>query len=182
MENDKILYKEFLDGNTDAFEKLVLEHKDNLIYFLQRYIKDIYTCEDIAQDVFAYVFAFKEKYDFNYSFKTFLYTLAKNKAVDFIRKQSRQLAFGHVLENEQSTDEQELVERVIKDEDAMLVHTCIRQLTADYQAAIYLVDIDEETYAAAAHIMGKTVPQFKVLIFRARKALKQKLEKGGYTN
>lgn len=182
MENDKILYKDFLEGNTGAFEELVLKHKDNLIYFLQRYIKDIYTCEDIAQDVFAYVFAFSEKYNFDFSFKTFLYTLAKNKAVDYIRKQSRQLSFGHVLENEQKADEYELVEKVIKDEDAMLVHSCLKKLTSDYQAAIYLVDIEEQSYVDAARIMGKSVAQFKVLIFRARKALKQKLEKGGYTN
>ena len=56
MLDDKKLYKDFVEGNINAFESLVLSHKDNLIYFISRYTKDLYIAEDIAQDVFAYIY------------------------------------------------------------------------------------------------------------------------------
>lgn len=37
MKDDKTIYREFLEGSTSAFETLVIEHKDNLIYFISRY-------------------------------------------------------------------------------------------------------------------------------------------------
>lgn len=184
MENDKLLYKQFLDGNIKAFEELVLSHKDHLIYFLQRYIKDIAACEDVAQDVFAYVFVYKEKYDQVHSFKTFLYTLAKNKAIDYIRKQSRIVPNQELMEaaSDGTTDGDELFSRVVQDENARMVHDCLKKLSVDYQTCIHLVDFEELSYKEASTVMNRSVPQFKVLLFRARKALKLLLEKGGYTH
>ena len=65
MENDKELYKSFLDGNSESFEKIVLKYKDSIIYFISRYTKDIDIAEDISQDVFVYILLNKDKYDFN---------------------------------------------------------------------------------------------------------------------
>ena len=36
---DKELYKEFLQGNKESFEKIVIKHKDAMIYFIQKYVK-----------------------------------------------------------------------------------------------------------------------------------------------
>lgn len=179
--HDKILYKDFLKGNNAAFEELVLKYKDHLIYFLQRFIKDISACEDIAQDVFAYIFTFKDKYNDKFEVKTYVYMLAKNKAVDYIRKQSKQVPISEISDNELSTDKDELFNKVIQDENIRLVHECLAKLNSDYQTAIHLVDFEELSYKNASIVMSKTVPQFKVLIFRARKTLKLLLEKGGYT-
>lgn len=41
MDNNKILYKEFLEGNKKSFEKLILKYKNNLIFFITRYIKNV---------------------------------------------------------------------------------------------------------------------------------------------
>lgn len=183
MEADKLLYDRFLMGDTTAFEELVLKHKDNLIYFLQRYVKDVYTCEDIAQDCFAYLFIYKERYNKKYNFKTYLYAIAKNKAVDDIRKKNRQVVLSDTgIEAASANDRDELFEKVVKDEKAMLLHKAILMLKADYQTAIHLIDFEEMTYKEAAEVMGKTMPQLKVLVFRARKALKVLLEKEGYAD
>ena len=63
---DKALYLEFLNENQASFETLVLRHKNNLIYFIQRYVKDFSVAEDIAQDVFVYLLEHKENYKFQY--------------------------------------------------------------------------------------------------------------------
>lgn len=182
MEQDKELYKRFVEGDIQAFEKLVLTHKDGLIYFLVRYINDISTCEDIAQDVFAAIFVKKGSYDSSkgVSFKTYLYTIAKNKATDHIRKFSRVKSLD-TGEN-QSGDNDELFNRVVKNDEQKMLYKAIDKLVLDYRQVILLVDIDGMSYKEAAHIMGKNIPQIKILIFRARKSLKNLLVKEGYTS
>lgn len=179
LHQDKMLYEEFLKGDILSFEQLVLNYKDSLIYFLQRYVKDIYVCEDIAQDVFAFIYVYKDKYDVNLSFKTYLFTIARNKAIDYIRKNNKLVPFEQL--NEQQTDKEELLEKVIKDETVKLLHKALDSMKPDYQKAIHLIDFEEMTYNDAASVMGKTITQFKVLLFRARKVLKKTLEKEGYT-
>ena len=61
MEEDKYLYKEFLNGNKNAFEKLILKHKNNIVYFITRYIKNIELSEDIFQDVIVFYSRKKRK-------------------------------------------------------------------------------------------------------------------------
>ena len=61
---DKELYKEFLHGSKESFEKIVIKHKDTMIYFIQKYVKSIDIAEDIAQDVFVYILIHKKNYKF----------------------------------------------------------------------------------------------------------------------
>ena len=67
MEEDKYLYKEFINGNNQAFEQLIMKYKTNIIYFITRYVKSIEIAEDIFQDVIIYILEKKERYNFKYS-------------------------------------------------------------------------------------------------------------------
>ena len=84
---DKQLYKEFLLGNKESFEKIVIKHKDAIIYFVQRYVKSVDIAEDLAQDVFVYILINKKNYKFEYSLKTYLYTIAKSKALNYLKRE-----------------------------------------------------------------------------------------------
>ena len=64
---DKELYYEFLQEDLKSFEELIIRHKDKIIYFIMRYVKNIDIAEDIAQDVFVYILIHKQNYDFNFS-------------------------------------------------------------------------------------------------------------------
>lgn len=180
MIDDKILYKKFLDGDIIAFENLVIRYKDNLIYFISRYTGgDIHIAEDIAQDVFAYVYVYKDKYNFDYSFKTFIYTLGKNKAIDYVRKQKRISLMPFDSDSELNLSEEiSLEEKIIKDEEKRLLIRSIKKLNPDYEKAIYLADFEDLPYKDITKILGKTLGQTKVLIYRARKSLRKILEEG----
>lgn len=177
--SDKELYERFAAGDNTAFEALVLSHKDNLIYFLKRYVQDIHTCEDIAQDTFAAIFVYKDRYNYKTSFKTYLYAIAKNKAMDHIRKHSRLEPFG---DEDLADEDDELFKRVVKKQEQIMVHKAIEKLRIDYQRVMILVDLEGLSYKEASDVLDKSVPQIKTLVFRARKALKNLLEKEGYTN
>ena len=66
-----------------------MKYKDNLIYFISKYTNNIYVAEDISQDVFVYILLNKDKYDFKYSLKTYLYMIAKCRAINYLKKESR---------------------------------------------------------------------------------------------
>lgn len=173
---DKELYKEFLLGNKESFEKIVIRHKDSIIYFIQRYVKSIDIAEDIAQDVFVYILINKKNYKFEYSLKTYLYTIAKSKALNYIKRERRIVE----LDENQFEDLEELEEKVFKNERAENLKKAIQKLKTEYQNAIYLSDIEELSYKEIAHILKKTDSGVKVLIHRARKALEKIVIEEGY--
>ena len=53
------------------------------------YVKNIEIAEDIAQDSFMYMIINKVEYDFKYSFKTYLYTIAKSRALNYLKREKR---------------------------------------------------------------------------------------------
>ncbi len=122
MEEDKVLYKEFLDGNKKSFEKIIEKYQNNLIYFILKFVKNIEVAEDILQDVILYILENKEKYNFNYSFKTYMYIIAKSKSLDYIKRQKNIECFdnnidfieGQILEEIIITNEvKEQIQRVM---------------------------------------------------------------------
>ena len=71
MEEDIRHYNLFLDGDNTGFEYLVLKYKNQLIYFLMQYVKDLYIAEDMAQDAFVELYIHKERFNKKQSFKTY---------------------------------------------------------------------------------------------------------------
>ena len=173
---DKELYREFLLGNKTSFEKIVIKHKDSIIYFIQRYVKSVDIAEDLAQDVFVYILANKKNYKFEYSLKTYLYTIAKSKALNYIKREKRIVA----LDENKFEDLEELEEKVFRNERAEKLKQSIKKLKTDYQNAIYLADIEELSYKEIAYILKKTDSSVKVLIHRARKALEKIMMEEAY--
>lgn len=173
---DKELYKEFLLGNNKSFEEIVIRHKDSIIYFIQRYTKSVDIAEDLAQDVFVYILMHKKNYRFEYSLKTYLYTIAKSKALNYIKREKRIVA----LDENQYEDLEELEEKVFKNERAKNLKNAIQKLKLEYQNAIYLADIEELSYKEIGHILNKTSSSVKDLIYRARKALEKIILEEGY--
>ncbi len=170
---DKELYYEFLQKDLKSFEELIIRHKDKIIYFIMRYVKNIDIAEDIAQDVFVYILIHKQKYDFNYSLKTYLFIIAKSKALNYLKREKR---ITKIDENS-LMEVQELEEKVFLNERKNNLKNAMKKLKPEYQNAVYLADIEELSYKEISKIMKKTESSIKVLIHRARKSLEEILKK-----
>ena len=173
---DKQLYKEFLLGNNESFEEIVIRHKNSIIYFIQRYVRNLDIAEDLAQDVFVYLLINKKNYKFEYSLKTYLYTIAKSKSLNYIKREKRIVE----LDENQYEDSEELEEKVFKNEKSENLKKAIKKLKVDYQNAIYLAHIEQLSYKEIGHILKKTDSSVKVLIHRARKALEKIIVEEAY--
>ena len=176
---DKELYRKYLNGNNSAFEQLVIKYKNQIIFFISGYTKDISIAEDISQDVFVYILLNKEKYDFQYSFKTYILMIAKCRAINYIKREKKVVSLKEV---EKFTNEDKELEAIIyKNENNQMLNKKLRELKPDYQAVIYLSTFEKMKYKDIAKVMNKNIGQVKSLLNRAKKKLKKSLEEEGMT-
>lgn len=173
-EEDKELYKKFLDGNNDAFGILMNKHKYNLIYFIFKYVKNEDISEDIYQEVVLYILSKKEVYDFKYSFKTFIYTIAKSRALNYLKKGKQQINYENHFENI-AVEENLLEDIVFSKERQEKIKKVISKMNEDYQMVIYLAIIEDLSYKEVAKIMDKSESKIKNLLHRARIKLRKLL-------
>ena len=176
MRTDEELYREFLNGDNDSFNELITLNRNNLIRVISRYVNDEYTAEDICQETFAYIFVNKDKYDFNYSFKTYLRMLAKYQSLDYLRNNSNMVSLDEISE---FASGESVEDKVFGSFDRKQVDLAVKALKSDYQEVIYLIEYESMTYKKAAKILNKSLTQIKVLIYRARKSLRKIMESSG---
>ena len=175
MDIDQKLYREFLAGNMKSFDKLVDKYRNTLISFITTFIRKNDLAEDLAQDVFVYILMNKKEYDFKFSMKTYLYAIAKSRAINYLNKNKRIL----YIEDYPTKDIEiyQTEEQFMVNENKRKIHNAIKNLNTNQQRIIYLVDIEDMSYKETAKIMDISIPQVKMTLYRARKKLKDILEK-----
>lgn len=174
MEEEKYLYNEFINGDNKAFEKIVLKYKNNIIYFIIRYVRNIEIAEDIFQDVIVYILENKGKYNFENSLKTYFFMIAKSKSLDYLKHKK---CIEKISEKELYNEERLLEDIISSKERKKKIRDAINKMPSDYQDVIYLTQIEKMSYKDAAKIIGKTERQIKTLVYNAKKKLKKILIK-----
>lgn len=181
MDNGASSYRRFLDGDDNGIAEIVKDYKDGLILYLNGYVNNIYIAEELCEDTFFRLITKKPRFSGKSSFKTWLYTIGRNVAIDFIRHKSKILNTPiEDIENYLS-DETILTQSYIKEERKIAVHKALSKLTTDYQAILWLIYFDGFTNKEAAMILKKNDRQIKNLLYRAKQSLKSVLEKEGFT-
>lgn len=178
MNNGAECYYRFLDGDKTGLEDLVKLFNDNLILFINGYVKDLSAAEDLAADTFAELIVKKSPYIEKYSFKTWLFRIARNNALDYIRKYRKHINVE--LSDNDAVDETTLELSVIKDEQQANLHKSLKKIKKDYSDVLYLIYFEEMTYEEAGIILKKNNKQIKNLVFRAKNALKETMIKEGF--
>lgn len=176
MENGASSYLRFLDGDKSGFVDVVKEYKNGLTLFINTIIRDIHISEEAANEVFLKLYVKKPRYKSQYSFKTWLYTIAKNTAINYIKKY-RKTSYASIDDLCYISDESDIESDYIKGEQNLLIHHTLRALKAEYSQVLYLVYFEELSNSEIANIMGKTSKQISDLIYCAKKALRAELER-----
>lgn len=173
------LYKDFLNGNKESFNVIIQRYRKPLISFIMKYVKNIEVSEDLAQDTFLYMLVNKKEYDFKYTLKTYIYTIAKCRSINYLKKQNKKVIFdeSYIVDLDIEDD---MDNNLIKKEKYQLLYDNLKKLKQEYQIAIYLADFQGFQYKEISKILNKTMPQTKMLIHRARKSLNRLLRKEDY--
>ena len=168
-------YKAYCGGDDEALARLIRAYKDGLIFYLRTFTGEIHSAEDLAEDTFVKLAVKKPRYNGKASFKTWLYTIAGNMAIDWLRKNRRQEL---PMEDwtELSDDELSLEQAYIREEERIALHQAMRKLPEDYQRILWLVYFVEYSVKEAGGLMGKSAHAAESLIWRARQRLKEELQ------
>ena len=177
MDNGASSYRRFLDGDKCAFEEIVVAYRDGLTFFVQRYVQDLQAAEDIAIDVFTELIVYPMRYNFSVGLKTYLYTIGRSRALDYLRRRKKYTTVDIAETEEWLADEKNLEEQMLQDERKRLVSDALQQLPIDMRVVIHLIYFEELSYEEAAKIMRKNYKQIDNLLYRAKAKLRTILRK-----
>jgi len=176
MDNGACSYRRYLDGEEEAFDEIMNELFDKLVFFINRYVQDYYAAEDIAMDTFADLIVHKNRYNFSVTLKTYLFMLGRSRALSYLKKvRRRQTTPTQEIENDAQIDE--LERELLKNEQKQAVNAAIMMLPEDMRIAVHLVYFEELSYEETANVMKKNKKQVDNLLYRAKQELRNTLRK-----
>lgn len=174
-------YLRYLNGDDEGIADIVREYMDGLIFFINGYVKNIHTAEEITEDVFFKLMIKKPKYHSGKcSFKTWLYTIGRNMALDNLRRRSRHMQLSDDERLKIEAEQLCLADKIIKEEDKRALYKALNELPPQYEQVLTLTFLQGFTNKQAGQIMKKSSRQIEMLIYRAKSSLKKQLEKDGF--
>lgn len=176
-DNGAISYRRFLQGDQCALEELVRAYSDELYRYALCFVKNPAAAEDIMEDAFAVLLVKRKKFAENAPFKAYLFRIARNRCIDWLRAKNRTERPLDDYENTLKCEdpEGEIAER----ERNERLYACMQKLPPQYRDVLHLVYLDGFTQEETRKILGKNRKQLYNLLERAKRSLKLILEKEG---
>ncbi len=176
--NDQKLIKQYLKGDKKSLEILVKKYLRPIHNFVWQYVRNKQDAEEITQEVFVKTWRNLKKFDRTKNFKTWIFAIAKNAAIDFIRKK-KTLPFsdfsaygGSAFGGENADGKNFLAEKLI-DPSPLPAEVCerassiktlnskIEQLSLNYRQVLKLHHDNQLTFEEIAESLGKPINTVK---------------------
>ncbi|MCJ7459181.1 MAG: RNA polymerase sigma factor [candidate division Zixibacteria bacterium] len=171
--SDKELMERFLRGEVEGFNLLVKNYKVRLFSLLYRLVGNKEEAEDILQETFLRVYKQKESYDFNYSFSTWIYTIALNLCRNLYKRKKKVRFFGmDSLVNHPDPNSENHGNR---NRLSSILEGAISSLPFKYRTVFLLRDVDQLSYEEVASTLNLPLGTVKSRVNRARRILQKKL-------
>ena len=172
-------------GKQSAFSQLLDEFQQKVFSTCISFVPNKEDAEDIAQEVFLEVFKSISKFKGNAKLSTWIYRIATNKCLEFIRKKNTKKRFAFmqtILGNEIPIDKTSYFTelnhpgiQLENKEKSAIIFKAINTLPESQRVVFTLAKIDGKSYQEIVEITGKSLSSVESVMFRAKKALKEKL-------
>jgi RNA polymerase sigma-70 factor (ECF subfamily) len=167
-----------------------MEHEESFSALTDQYLKPVYSfvfrlcgnqddAFDITQEVFLKAWKKRNTYDPKYSYKTWLFTIARNTTIDWLRKK-KHIAFSKLESDEGASysesipDPEPLPHEIFeRKETKEKVEKALEQISPDYKAVVLLHYLDGMTFEEIGKVVGKSVNTVKSQYRRALLALRK---------
>ena len=181
---DYVLLRKALDHNDQqAYAELMRLYRDSIYFMLMRMVKNKDDAEDLTLMTFGKAFRYLDKYTPQYAFSTWLYRIALNNSIDFLRvKNNMPQYFEDDLytnsttsiidqseENLQRTPEDEVIDK----QRLQLLRAAVSELPDRYRKVIELRYYEDLAYEEIAERLGLTLSNVKIQILRAKQMLSE---------
>ena len=179
MDNGASSYRRFLDGDKEGIVEIIRDYKDDLTLYLNTYTRNIGTAEELMEDVFVKLVTKKPRFSGKSSFKTWLYAIGRNIAIDHLRRISK-ISKTPIDDLNDLADDENTENSYIKQEDKIILHKAIQKLKPQYRQVLYLIFFEELDNEQTAKVMRKNKRQIENLVYHAKQSLKTQLNKEGF--
>lgn len=182
MQHEEQLVQRAMQGEREAFSQLLQLYQRSIYNLALRMVGDREDACDLTQEIFLKAWRSLAFFRGEASFSTWLYRLASNICIDFLRKEKRRKSVSLVfLDDEESyvteipSDEPLPEEQVISREELRQLSAAMNELEVEYRQILTLRLIDNLPYEQIAEILDLELGTVKSRLWRARTKLRKKL-------
>ncbi len=182
-EEDRATVRDALEGDQGAYARLMDKYQGPLRRHVGKMIRDQGQVEDLVQEAFVKAFSSIESYNPDYAFSTWLYRIATNHTIDYIRK--KKLPTRSIDKPVQTRDGELQMElpdstyrpdrAVVRDQRNEILREAIEALPPKYHRVIVMRHQQEMSYDEIATELDLPLGTVKAHIFRARAQLNKAL-------
>ena len=178
-QEDRILVGLALEGDQQAYQKLMDKYSGALTRHVQKMVRKQGEVDDLVQECFIKAFSALKSYSADYAFSTWLYKIATNHTIDFLRKRKlKTMSIDQPISTKDGEVEFELPDttyrpdrHIVEDERRMLLQAAIEHLPEKYHRVIVMRHQQEKSYEEIAMELDLPLGTVKAHIFRARALL-----------
>lgn len=184
-QDDRALAALAAQGREGAFRELLKRYERPVFSLVFRMVRDRETAEDLAQEAFIRAFNAISSYDPTYKFSSWIFKIANNHAIDFLRKRKLDTVSIHGSPSASSAEEVSrtsiaLESREERPDDYVasrelggMMEEAIGQLRPEYRTVILLRHVEGYAYEEIAETMELPLGTVKTYLHRARNELKE---------
>ncbi len=183
-QQDFILVEAALTGDEKAFAKLMSRYKDAIYFMLLKMVNNKSDAEDLTIEAFGKAFKNLHQYSPSYAFSTWLFKIASNNCIDFLRK--RRGVHIPIDSNQENNEPDQQIrlksndpnpeQKMIRIQKAILLRKVVRRLKPRYQTLVELRYFREYSYEEIANELNLPLGTVKAQLFRAREMLFKMIE------
>jgi len=176
MLTDKTLIDDTLQGDQNAYRKLVEKYQDYMYTVCYNILKNKPEAQEATQDTFIKAYKALSTYSENAQLSTWLYRIAYRASIDLLRKRKSTVELGGVAFG-LSSEEMGIAKRMEGADLKKQLGQAILQLSPKEAGIIKLFYLEEMTIKELAAITDQSVSNVKVILYRARKKLSNIISK-----
>ncbi len=188
-EQDRLLVEQALQGSQAAFESIVGKYQRALFHHINRMVRDKQEIDDLVQESFIKAFAALGSYSTEYAFSTWLYKIATNHTIDYLRrKKLPTVSINKPVQTKEGEVEFEVPDvtyrpdrHIVEDQRRALIQEAIDSLPDKYNRVIVMRHQQEKSYEDIAEELDLPLGTVKAHIFRARELLNKYLRDKRYS-
>jgi RNA polymerase sigma-70 factor (ECF subfamily) len=180
-QEDAVLVRETLEGNQLSFQLLVERYQDRIFGLVRHYTRSAVELEDLVQDTFIKAFHRLDTFQHQASFSTWLYRIAVNTCLDFLKRRGRNPTIavedpdlchaGGAGRPERDLCAPEA--RLEREEIARITQEALDELPEIFRTVLVLREFEEMAYQDMADLLGISIGTIESRLFRARARFKE---------
>jgi len=175
-QQDRVLVGRALEGDQLAYQEFMEKYRGALTRHVQKMVRRQGEVDDLVQECFIKAFSALKSYSTDYAFSTWLYKIATNHTIDFLRKKKlHTMSIDKPINTRDGEVEYELPDstyrpdrHIVEDQRRELIQAAIEQLPGKYHRVIVMRHQQEKSYEEIAMELDLPLGTVKAHIFRAR--------------